>query len=62
MQGNIAMAKNSPSAVKEGEELDERLNTSIAQHLDFLEIVFKQYFPELEEQKATYVRNPFSTA
>ena len=39
---------------------NERLNISIAQHLQSLETLFKRYFPELKEQVATFVRNPFS--
>ena len=62
VQGNIAMFENSSSALKEDEQLDERLKTSITQHLQSLETEFKRYFPELKEQEVAFVRNPFSTA
>ena len=60
--GKIATFENSSSAVKEDEVLDERLNTSITQHLQSLETVFKRYFSKLEEQEAAFVRNSFSVA
>ena len=56
------MFENLSSAVKEDEELDEHLKTSITQHLQSLETEFKRYFPELKEKEAALVRNPFSTA
>ena len=39
------MFENLSSAIKEDEELDERLNTMIIQHLQPLKTVLKQYFP-----------------
>ena len=50
------------SVIKQVEELDELLKTSITQHLQSLETEFKRYFTELGEQEAVLVRNPFSTA
>ena len=50
-QGNKAMFDNLSSAIKEDEELDERLKTSITQHLQSLETVFKQYFLRLKNKK-----------
>ena len=49
------MFDNLSSAIKEDEELDERLKTSITQHLQSLETVFKQYFFEVKEQEAAFV-------
>ena len=49
------MFENLSSAIKEDEELDERLNTLTRQHLQPLKTVLKQYFPELKEQEATFV-------
>ena len=49
------MFENLSSAIKEDEELDERLNTLTTQHLQPLKTVLKQYFPALKEQKAAYV-------
>ena len=60
IQANITMFENLSSAIIEDEELNERLNTSITQHFQSFETVFKRYFPELKEQKAAFVRNPFS--
>ena len=54
------MFENFSSVIKQDEELDELLKTSL--HLQSLETEFKQYFPELKEQQAALVRNPFSTA
>ena len=56
------MFENLSSAIKEDEELDERLNTLTTQHLQPLKTVLKRYFPELKEQEATFVWNPFLTA
>ena len=56
------MFENLSSAIKEDEELDECLNTSITQHLQSLETVFIQYFAELKEQEVAFIRNPFLTA
>ena len=56
------MCENLSSALKEDEQLDERLKTSITPHLQSLETKFKRYFPELKEQEVAFVRNPFSTA
>ena len=56
------MFENLSSDIKKDEELDERLNTSISQHLQSFETVFKQYFPELKKQEAAFVKNPFSTS
>ena len=59
----FAKFKNLSSALKEDELLDERLKTSITQHLQSLKTEFKRYFPELKKkQEAAFVRNPFSTA
>ena len=41
------MVEKLSSAINKGEELDERLNTSIVQHFDSLETVLKRYFFEL---------------
>ena len=49
------MFENLSSAIKEGEELDERLKTLNTQHLQPLKTVLKQYFPELKEQEAVFV-------
>ena len=56
------MFENLSSAIKEDEELNERLNTSTTQHFQPLTTVLKRYFPELKEQEAAFVRNPLSTA
>ena len=56
------MFENLSSAIKEDEDLDERLKTSITQHLQSLETVFQQYFLELKEKEAAIVRNQFSSA
>ena len=56
------MFENLSKPIKEDEKLDERLKISITQHLQSLETVFKQYFPELKEKEAAFVRNQFSTA
>ena len=56
------MLENLSSAIKEDDELDESLNTSTTQHLQPLKTVLKQYFRELKEQEAAFVRNLFSTA
>ena len=42
------------SAIKEDEELDERLNTLTTQHLQPLKTVLKQYFPEPKKQEAAF--------
>ena len=55
------MFENLSKSIKEDEELDERLKTSITQHLQSLETVFKRYFSELKEKEAAFVRNQFST-
>ena len=44
------------------EKLDEHLKTLSTEHLQSFEAEFKRYFPELKEQEAAFVRNPFSTA
>ena len=49
------------SANKEDEEFDERLKTSITQHLQSRKTEFKRYFPELKEQEAIFVGNLFLT-
>ena len=49
------MFENLSSALKEHEQLDESLKTSITQHLQSLKTEFKQYFPELKEQEAAFV-------
>ena len=49
------MFENLSSAIKENEELDERLNTLTRQHLQILKTVLKQYFPKLKEQEAAFV-------
>ena len=45
------------SAIKENEELDERLKTSITQPLQSLKTEFKRYFSELKEEEAAFVGN-----
>ena len=59
LHGNIALFENLSSAIK-NEKLDERLKTSITEHLQSLEAEFKRQFPEPKEQEAGFVRNPFS--
>ena len=61
IHGNIAKLKNLSSAIK-NEKLDQRLKTSITEHLLSFEAEFKRYFSEPKEQEAAFVRNPFSTA
>ena len=52
------MLKNLSRAIKEDEELNELLKTSITQqHLQSFKTEFKQYFPELKQQKAAFVGN-----
>ena len=55
------MSENLSSAIKAGEELDERLNTPIPQHIQSIEIVFKRKFFELREQEVAFAQNQFST-
>ena len=62
MQRNIAMFENLSRVIKQDEELDEPLETSVTQHLQSFETEFKRYFPELKEQEAVFVQNPFSTS
>ena len=47
---NIAMFENLTSAIK-NEKLDERLRTSITEHLQSFEAEFKRYFPEPKNEK-----------
>ena len=56
------MSENLSSAIKADEELDERLNTPIPQHIQSIEIVFKRKFFELKEQEVAFAQNQFSTA
>ena len=49
------MFENLSSAIKEDEELDERLNTLTRQHLQPLKTVLKQNFPKLKEQEAAFI-------
>ena len=57
------MSENLFSAIKADEELQERLNTPIPQHIQSIEIiVFKRYFFELKEQEVAFAQNQFSTA
>ena len=49
------MFENFSSAIKEDEELDERLNTLTTQLLQPLKTVLKRYYPELKEQEAAFV-------
>ena len=56
------MLENLSGAIKENEELNARLKTSITQHLQSLENEFKRYVTELKEQEAAFARSPFSTA
>ena len=56
------MSENVSSAIKAEEELDERLNTPIPQHILSIAIVFKQNFFELKEQEVAFAQNQFSTA
>ena len=50
------------SSANKNDKLDKRVKTSITEHLLTFEAKFKRYFPELKEQEAAFVRNPFSTA
>ena len=45
-------AKNLCSAIIADEELDERLNTPITQHIQSLEIVFKRNYLSLKNKKS----------
>ena len=57
------MSENLSSAIKADEELDERLNTPIPQHIQSIEIIaFKRKFFELKEQEVAFAQNQFSTA
>ena len=56
------MFENFSSLFEDQEVLDESLRTSITQHIQSLENEIKRYFPELKENKAAVVRNPFSCA
>ena len=57
------MSENLSSAIKADEELDERLNTPIPQHIQSIEIiVFKRKFFELKEQEVAFAQKQFSTA
>ena len=42
--------------------IDEQIKTLIIEHLQSIESEFQHYFPELENQEATLVRNPFSNS
>ena len=57
------MFENLSSAIK-NEKLDERLKTSITEHLqiNLFNQSIKRYFPKPEEQEVAFVRNQFSTA
>ena len=46
------MFESLSSALKEHEQLDKLLKTSITQHLQSLETEIKQFFHELKEQEA----------
>ena len=48
------------SAVEKTEESDESLKISTVDHLQSLEIEFQRYFPELKQEEAVLMRNPFS--
>lgn len=61
--GNVAMFENLCSVVQEFEgELDVNLKEEITGHLESLEKEFQRYFPELTEEEAALVRNPFSAS
>ena len=55
------MFENLSSAIK-NEKLNERLKTSITEHLQSFEAEFKRYFVVPKEPETAFVRNPFSTA
>jgi len=60
MQGNVAMLEILSSVVEKTVERDESLKTSIADHLQSLQMEFQRYFPELKKEEAALIRNPFS--
>ena len=43
-------------------KIDEQLKTLIMEHLQFMEYEFQHCFPELKEEEAILVRNPFSNS
>lgn len=45
---------------EEAEEIETELKTEIIAHLDSLDEQFERYFPELTQEEAALVRNPFS--
>ena len=53
------MFESLSSAFKEDKKLEERLKTSITQHLQSLETEFKRYFPGLKEQEACFSEDVF---
>ena len=62
--GNIAMFDrlSSVSCIEETGEEFEDLKKLIVAHLQSMECKFQRYFPELEEQEAIFVQNPFSAS
>ena len=62
--GNIAMffRLSSVSCIEETGEEFEDLKKLIVTHLQSMECEFQRYFPELEEQEAILVQNPFSAS
>ena len=59
--GNIAMF-DSVSCIEETGEEFEDLRKLIVAHLQSMECEFQRYFPELEEQEAILIENPFSAS
>ena len=63
--GNIAMFEKLSSVVDSQEcegDLENNVKEEITAHLESLEKEFLKYFPELTEEEAAVVRNPFSTS
>lgn len=59
--GNITMFENLSSQVETfNGEVGDNLREEISNHLQSLENEFQHYFPELTEDEAALVRNPFS--
>lgn len=61
--GNVAMFDRLSSTTDKGaNELDSVLKSEIISHLDSLDEQFERYFPELTQEDAALVRNPFSSS
>ena len=59
-EGHVIMFKNLSAVMNKSQmQLDPLLQNEIVEHLHFLESEFKLYFPSLNQEQETLVRNPF---